>query len=379
MASFLALLAGTAIAFKYLPAPFIWILLAWGLALCAWGVLNRQATRGVVVFNLACVILVLAGVEIWLTVAASNQIPIKTVNSPDYIQRHSYLGTRPRPSSVNRATSTYGDLLLYDVEYTIGENGLRISPPVSAGEADGCVLFFGGSFVYGVGVGDAEALPYQVGVEMTGRYATHNFGFHGHGPGQMLAALERGFVDQVIDCEPTHVIYLAIRDHVQRLVGGGWRSFGPKYVTDGNGGVEYAGVIRDAAPTGWLTGSGGYRLRRSKMASRVLDMLQTPGEGDLDLFAAVVRQAVQTVDTNYPGSQFHMLLWDTWGPEDSGVGELEQFSGMMDGVHLASEILPQFRSQPLSYRIHEVDPHPNAAAFELLAAYIATEILDRKS
>ena len=374
--SFFALVVGSAIALKFLPAPFIWIFLGWGAALFAWGFLRRQTNLGVVVFNFAFVVLALAGAEIWLTVAESDEIHVKITHTPDYIRKHPYLGTRPKPSSVNRTTARYGDQLIYDVEYTIGDNGLRVTPPVTANEVDGCVLFFGGSFVYGAGVNDAEALPYQVGVQSDGRYAIYNFGFHGHGPGQMLSALEHGYVDEAIDCNPTHLIYLAIRDHVLRVLGVGRRSFGPKYVSDGNGGVVYSGIFRDSVRIKWLTGVGGYRIRKSKLASRVLDYSRPPGEEEFELFAAVVRQTREITRADYPGSQFHMLVWDNcWGVEDSGVGDLERLSRMMDGVHLATEILPHFRCNAEPYQIHSLDGHPNALAHQMLARYVVAEIL----
>ena len=76
--------------------------------------------------------------------------------------------------------------------YTIGPNGLRVSPPYEEVADVPCALFFGGSFTFGTGVEDDEALPYVAGILSEGKYRVYNFGYRGYGPHQMLAALESG-------------------------------------------------------------------------------------------------------------------------------------------------------------------------------------------
>jgi len=376
-ASVLGLLAASALALKFAPAPFIWIPLLWAMALFVWGFRRRHTTIGIAVFNVAYVALAFAGVETWLQVQDLGQIGVVRTYAERYQERHPYLGSRPRPSVVERATAMYGDELVYDVEYTIGENGLRLAPPVDPDSLRGCVLFFGGSFVYGEGIADTEALPYQVGLQSAGRFSVFNFGFHGHGAGQMLSALEHGYVDEAIDCMPSHAIYLGMESHVARLRGAGWMAFGPKYVADGNGGVTYRGLFRDSVRVNWMTRVIEPRARKSKLVSWVLDYTRPLNDEDFELFAAVVEQTAEAQRTKYPGIESHMLVWDDWESDDSGVGDLERLSRGLDGIHRASAILPQFDAQPQLYRIHERDWHPNALADRLLAAYIVSEILER--
>lgn len=370
----LGLLGASALAFKFGPTPFVWIPLGWGVALIAWGLRRRGKAVGVVAINLAYVALALAGVEAWLQVKDSRRVGVERTYAVRYQERHPFLGTRPRPAVVERATATYADEVIYDVEYTIGDDGLRLAPP-AADSATACVLFFGGSFMYGEGLADAEALPYQVGVQSGGRVRVFNFGFHGHGAGQMLSALEHGYVDAAIDCDPTHAVYLAIGSHVERLLPGGWRSFAPRYVSDGAEGVEYRGLFQDSARVTWFSTNVEPRLRKSKLATRILDYSRPPGAETFALYAAVVAQAAQTLRTRYPGIETHMLVWDDWDDGDPGVGDLTELAAELDGVHRVSAILPEFSDSTRQYRIHPRDWHPNALANRLLAGYVVENIL----
>jgi hypothetical protein len=370
----LGLLGASALAFKFIPAPFVWIPLGWGIVLIAWGFRRRGKAVGVVAINFAYISLALAGVEAWFQVDEYGQVGVVKTYDLRYQERHPFLGSRPKPSVVEHATATYADELIYDVEYTIGEDGLRLAPPAADPAAD-CVLFFGGSFMYGEGLDDEEALPYQVGVQSGGRARVFNFGFHGHGASQMLSALEHGYVDDAIDCLPTHAVYLAIDSHVERLLPGGWRSFAPRYVRDGAGGVVFRGLLRDAAPVNWFTTTIEPRLRKSKLVSRILDYSRPPGEETFDLYIDLVAQAAETQRDRYPGIEVHMLVWDDWDEGEPGIGELTELTGDLDGIHRASAILPGFTDSTQQYRIHSRDWHPNALANRLLAGYVVENIL----
>jgi hypothetical protein len=87
--------------------------------------------------------------------------------------------------------------VIYEHQVTIGENGLRTTLPFNRLSKE-AILFFGGSFTYGEGVGDDETLPAQVGKITKGRYRVYNFGLHGYGPQHMLAAVEHGLVGREV-------------------------------------------------------------------------------------------------------------------------------------------------------------------------------------
>ena len=109
--------------------------------------------------------------------------------------------------------------VLFDVDYTIDSSGLRVAPSWRKDDLTGTVLFFGCSFTFGEGLKDNETLPYQVGVQSRGRYRTFNFAFEAYGPNQMLAQIEHGMVQRVVDTTPQYAFYVAIPIHVWRVAG----------------------------------------------------------------------------------------------------------------------------------------------------------------
>ena len=125
-----------------------------------------------------------------------------------YHLRDEVLGHSATPGTAARAQKWHGKTLLY---------GLRVSPPRGSGPPEACVVFFGDSFTFGEGLNDTETMPYRAGAIGGGRFEVYNFGFRGYGPHPMLSALQHGRVASILKCRPTHVIYTATPDHVNRI------------------------------------------------------------------------------------------------------------------------------------------------------------------
>jgi hypothetical protein len=118
--------------------------------------------------------------------------------------KHDFLGwILTRDDKVKIKEYSRKDLII-DVIYTIDSQGLRTSPPDTGEDDIRSILFFGGSFVFGAGLNDTEAMPYQVGLKTNGDYRIYNFGVNAYGPHQMLSALEHGFAENIIKGKPTY-------------------------------------------------------------------------------------------------------------------------------------------------------------------------------
>lgn len=90
-------------------------------------------------------------------------------------------------SGVHRVRKFAADgAVLYDVVYTIGDDGFRLSELKHPGSR---INFFGCSFTFGEGLNDDETLPYAVSENMK-TVSAKNFGFHAYGPHQALAILQ---------------------------------------------------------------------------------------------------------------------------------------------------------------------------------------------
>jgi len=355
---------------KDFVAPYVWVALAWTVLLIYAAIRLKRPVVRLACFNLACAMLVLGGAEGWLQCRRppANRHHVQTVEN--YVDRHDLLGYAPRPGMRTFARKHYGDELVYDVTYTFNEYGHRVS---DAGEPVGAAaLFFGGSFTFGAGVDDHQAMPYRAGEHAAGRYHVHNFAFSGYGPHQMLAAIEHGLVDE-LDIRPRVVVYQAVPHHVNRCAGlVAWDRYGPRYELGADGQTRFVGPFTHETTTSVAVDEITYQLRKSQLARRVLDRSAPVRPGDIELYLGIVDRARTLVEQRYADCEFHVLLWDY--PDDPLRGPIiEGLRGRGLRVHLMSDIHPDLPRD--GFRLSPHDPHPNPEAHDMIARYVAQHIL----
>jgi len=368
------------VSLKLAPGPYAFIagFVALG-GLAASCVVTREWQK-VVAVNVALIALVLGGGEAYYLAREANAVEQRLIYPDGYQEPDADLGYRPASGVSGHARRFSGDDLIYDVVYSIGENGLRIAPQRTEASPEACVLFFGDSFMYGEGVENEETIPYVVGERSGGRVRVFNFAFHGYGPHQMLAALTSRRIDSQVDCRPTHAIYSAIPHHVSRA--GGLAEFGrtgPRYRLGEDGHVVRDGVFSDEEE--------GRRRSRSAFANALLDELawqagksaayrafthreRRAQDTHFDLFFAIVADARNVARRNYPGVEFSVLLW----PNDAYPGVNERLMAGLTArglaVHPVGDIVPDYDSNREAYELHPADRHPNAKTYSLVADYL---------
>ncbi len=258
---------------------------------------------------------------------------------------------------------------IFDAVYTIGPDGLRVVPE-PRGDGDSlCVLFFADSFPFGWGLDDDETIPWRTALLTGRRHRIYNFSYLGWGAHQMLALLQSGRVEEVVDCAPTHALYYSIYDHVQRAAGRSpYDPHGPRFELREDGALERRGSFDDEP---------GFAARWPRLAkSGVLRILAEdfePKPADFDRFAAIVAASRDLLAQRWPGVRFHALLWDKRWKQDAAYWEGLERRGIP--VHFISEMLPGYREEPLRYALGPHDGHPNAHANELVARWFVREIL----
>jgi hypothetical protein len=303
---------GVFVILKYFVAPYVWLCGGFFL-ICLY--LSLGATRSwlkAVWLNLGLAILTLGGFEMYVGLQDSRT---QLSYDPEYHVAHPILRYAAQKDHVGTSTRHDQGQVTFDVQYTIDANGLRVSPPATAEESGDCILFFGGSFTFGEGVQDEETMPYQVGLKTQDQYQVYNSAFHGYGPHHMLTALEHKVVEEAIQCAPRYVIYPAIVAHAARVAGRAfWDRHGPRYVFE-EGRVVFRGRFSDDS----LFSDDVYdQFRKSAISQRVMRKKAEQVEPqDIQLFGASVAAARDHVETHYPGSVFHVLLWDWLGEETS--------------------------------------------------------------
>jgi hypothetical protein len=323
--------------------------------------------------NLAAVIFALGIAESWfgLLVDRSPEQTYSGDYTGDYFVDHPVFGYGPQRDVSASAGLTVDGKRIYETRYGIGPDGLRATPAAPAAES--AVLFFGGSFTFGEGVSDEQSMPYRVARLMGSGIRVHNFGFHGYGPHQMLAALESGIAESIVEKPVRAVVYQGIVDHVHRAAGRAfWDRSGPRYVLTESGLARYAGHFDDGRGEfeQWLL----KKLSKSALYQRMFGVQSAITDSDVRLYGAIVGRSRDLLLSRFPDAEFHVLLW--------GYREDETFRSVRKAlikrgliVHAVSDILPDFEEHPERYQLDRLDTHPNALAHDSIARYVADEIL----
>jgi hypothetical protein len=354
---------GSALCFDRLSVPFAGIFGIWAAFFAIVAIQGSRSRRDAVWFNLGFAFLTLALFEVYLWKGLEKYGRIDY--AAGYHIQDDVLGFAPRKGQVADTRKFHGDRLLYDVTYTIDEHGLRIAPPHEEGGRSRCILFFGGSFAFGEGVNDDQTTPYLTGLKTAATLRTYNFAFHAYGPHQMLAALEQGRVEAVIDCEPEYAFYIAIFDHVSRAVGlRSWGREGPRFVLDGDA-VVHRGRFDESVLPAAVTA----RIDQSLIAQNIRERPHAVGPEEIAVYAAVVAASRDRFESHYPGSEFHVLqVGDVHSEMAVETWKAVEARGIR--VHRREKILPDAGREPMKYVLSEFDSHPNPLAHSRIADYV---------
>ena len=406
---FLSAIAASLLVLHAAPAPFFWLWLIWAAALFVAIFFVHRPWPQATLLNLGIVACLLAAVEGYLV--RHEYTPVVFPDGGFFVY-NDVVGWAPAKGIKAHAVKYgLGGLLhhphglLFDGTYTIDPEGLRAAPPYRKDDLAGTVLFFGCSFTFGEGLADGETLPYQVGMQSRGRYRTFNFGVQGYSPNQMLASIEHGIVRRVVEATPRYAVYIAIPDHIWRVAGRvpwGWHA--PRYVLDADGTPRRSGDFESRQP---LAGRLGFvapcrcgqcpdcetrvllaqrlglawearQINKSAIWRRLWNGYSGVTAGDIRLYLAVVGRSRELLTAQYPGIQFHVVLWPGGHnrQQQSAYNEMrEGFHRMGIPLHLTEEILPNSGPDPSAYQLSSVDPHPNALADRLLAKYLVEKVL----
>jgi len=127
---------------KFFPIPYILISIFLSLLFIFLFLFSKESIKKSIWFNLAFLIIILGSIEIYSYFSLNNQ---KIIHKGSYTQGYfipnEILGYIPVNGKRVRSKKIKTQKLIYDVTYTIGESGLRISPPFESYNEDQCILF----------------------------------------------------------------------------------------------------------------------------------------------------------------------------------------------------------------------------------------------
>jgi len=222
------------------------------------------------------------------------------------------LGFKPNPSVLINARKRMNSNVIYDTDYSFTSDALRTT---KSNKKPRCTfLFFGGSRVFGEGLPDIQALPYQFSRKLNYNYNVLNYAFHGYGPHQMLRVLETGSSD-LSKGKIAVIFYLLAPDDLNKITGNLERfRRGPKYILK-EGKLKYVGD---------LTGIGGIYnshydfknsvislLRHSQLINSLFKFIMGENSEELDkhyeLLLGVINEAGKLAREKY-NSKFVIIL-----------------------------------------------------------------------
>lgn len=329
----------------------------------------------IIVFSLC---LPLAGVEYYYYNMVREEVGIHVerggIFAKGLAQKDPVTGYAPVPGASVRSRAVRDGVMLYDVTYTIGKDGWRVTYP--APDADTAVVFFGCSFTLGEGLQDDENFAYLVGKLSRGKYKVFNYGLSGYGPHHMLALIQHG-LPELKNYKHVIAFHVAIRGHQRRSAGlSPWDKNGPRYFLE-NGNVVRRGTFADNPPyfwegtmEKWLSHSYIFLGLREQL-TEVLGPLKTLQER-MALTEAIIVESSREFRKQFPGSTFEVLAW----PPDTASMLTTALEKQKVPVIDVEQWLPGYARNPGQYIIPG-DGHPNAEANRLVAQHIV-EFLERK-
>jgi hypothetical protein len=276
------------------------------------------------------------------------------------------VGYVPRANARMTRAEAEGRRTNNDVVYTIGPDHFRVVPE-AVENPDACVLSFGDSFTFGVGVSDEETYAAQITTQSGGRVATQNFAVGGWGPHQFLAGLQSGRFQRAVRCKPTDAVFLMIPSLIWRANGvtNPWDTNGPRYRLGADGRPVRDGKLDDPDPYNWRRWIG----------------LTPVGKGDAARLAvAVIAEAMSELKRLYPDIRTHFIFYRVASWSDTGFSTEDlvafEYDLQQAGVlPLPLEaVIPRYRFALSDYVLDRTDFHPNARAHHLIAEFILREI-----
>jgi hypothetical protein len=356
--------AAAVVLYFQLPRPFVWIWLA-ALPLCVFNAMraDREWARRLSLagFGVALSLGLLEGVLPTLDKLNPGGVEVSgTYTEGGYFVEGGELGYAPAPGMRVTSRKTIGKQLVYDVVYTISDQGVRVTKGSSNGDT---WLFMGCSVMFGEGVNDDETLPAYFSAELGYQANVVNLGFTGYGPHQMLRSLETDHLRPLLHGAVKQVVYEGIWTHPWRAAGhDSWDVYGPSYNLSRDG-VTYAGPFHGRF--------GGYVLKVLKKSNffqfgldRTLYRLRLSDE-DIERYTRILERSAQLAREKY-GAGFTVVYWDDDNEPSRRV--LERLRKTALPLVLVSDVIPRGEWTGLAL---PGDPHPKPEVHRRLAAALA--------
>ncbi len=295
-------------------------------------------------------------------------------NTPAYWQL-TQLGSQPRPGKFRARKLASDGELIYDVNYSIGPDGFRITPKYENGGApNNRINFLGDSFTFGEGVQDDETMAYYTSdlFRHSGRMlVVKNYGMSGGGIHQALAILQ-----SKLDTSAKTQFILTAPWHASRAACADFFTLGsPKYLLVNSGYVVRDGYCRSfswvenspKAVRGLITSSNIFKLIQDSL------FVVSDQDKQIDLYLGILRTAAKEAKSRGENLVIGFIKadekWFVGSYNNEKVFKQIQAMGI-NAINMT--LVNRSEDLPRVYYLHELDKHPTAAA-NLERAKLLTE------
>ena len=221
----------------------------------------------------------------------------------DYAINENY-GYHPKINKIFEEKFYKNQSLFKKINYTVNNYGHRISSYVDG--VNDCLLFHGGSIIFGQSINDNETLSNRTFQKLNNNFLVFNFGFNGYGPHQFLAKIENNYMEELNMCNNLLVIYLYIEDHIGRVAGKrSWGDKSPRYIFHKNR-LTYKGFFSDYPYK--LIMKIRKNIRNSFTISKIINT-ETTDLKDEQLFIELIDSIEQKISSKFNQVNFLYIIW----------------------------------------------------------------------
>ena len=272
---------------------------------------------------------------------------------------NSDLGSQGYPGQHTSKKLTTDGEVVYDVAYSIGEDGFR-NTPQSESNARFMINFFGCSLLFGEGLNDKETLPYYTHA-LDNSIRVKNFGWHGYGVHQAL---------KIVEMTPDR------NADINFLLTSPWHADRSACIPDYSNGSPRYRLLNDGSVTldgncGIVGNALGRMINRSNIYQLARFALGMSQDRQIDLYLAIIqRMYLLSQARNQRFIIGFIKAEDTWFHGTySNQKILERLRGI--GIEVIDLTLAaSAASLSRDYYLHPLDRHPSAKANDARAKLI---------
>jgi hypothetical protein len=301
--------------------------------------------------------------------AAARQ-PFLRPDWTDSFTEDEILGVRAKKNWSLR-WAPFKDGVLYDsITVSTDEYSLRTTLPSTGATPERHALFFGCSYTYGDGVSDPETYPHQFQNQFP-IYRAYNLGYLAYSPLQMLARLQQEDLTRITPYRKGFGVYTYINDHIDRTLPA------TRWITMVKGNFP-------ALDKSTLTTDGVFAHRHRLYSDFIqwfrttyihhvfrVDFPKKHTETHYRLVVDIMKKSKEEYQRQFGPNPFYIVIFpgNPVQPEmrkylqEAGLTVFD-YSGLLD---LEQYLLPFD------------DAHPNAKAYQLVAAQLAKDIASQDS